>query len=281
MPTKIEWAEESWNPITGCTPISEGCTHCYAERMAKRLAGRFGYPEKPFQFDVTLHEDKVGEPLHWRKPRMVFVCSMGDLFHENVPFEWIDRVWRRMDATPQHTHMVLTKRPKQLLEYWTYRERRSRADGVPFRNVWLGVTAENQRRLKERWPILQQIPAAIKFLSVEPMLNDVFAAFEQGWSFPDWIIVGGESGTGARPMHPDWVRAAREFALCWGIPFFFKQWGAWVPLAENFDSSELVGFPTDDRHYHQWGHCVSIRAGKKRAGHLLDGQEWRQYPSPL
>ena len=183
MPTKIEWATDTWNPITGCSPISEACQNCYAERMAKRLAGRCGYP-KDEPFKVTLHPDKLDQPMRWKKPRMIFVCSMGDLFHEDVPEIEIIRVFAVM-ADAQHTYLVLTKRPERMKEVLTSP---SIANDVwlmtntgisedkpiwPLPNVWLGVTAENQARADERIPVLLQIPAAKRFVSVEPMLGPV------------------------------------------------------------------------------------------------------------
>jgi len=183
--TKIEWTEYSWNPVTGCTPASEGCKNCYAKRMATRLKGRYGYPEdEPFK--VTLHPEKLKEPLKWKKPRRVFVCSMGDLFHEQVPDEYIAKVWEVMNNASQHTFLVLTKRPQRMKDFlarlgWYIHDR----DGYPMeavldeggkytlKNVWLGVTAENQQRADERIPILLQIPAAVRFVSIEPMLGPV------------------------------------------------------------------------------------------------------------
>jgi len=184
MPTKIEWATDTWNPITGCSPISEACQNCYAKRMSKRLAGRCGYP-KDDPFRVTLHPDKLEQPLRWKKPRMIFVCSMGDLFHDDVPEIEIIRVFAVMADAQQHTYLVLTKRPERMKEVLTSP---SIANDVwlmtntgisedkpiwPLPNVWLGVTAENQARADERIPILLQIPATVRFVSVEPMLGPV------------------------------------------------------------------------------------------------------------
>ena len=183
--TKIEWADAVWNPVTGCTPISEGCQNCYAERMATRLKGRYGYPEdEPFK--VTLHPEKLKEPLKWKKPRRVFVCSMGDLFHEQVPDGYIAKVWEVMSNASQHTFLVLTKRPQRMedflarLGWYTHDREVNPAEAVldeggkyTLKNVWLGVTAENQQRADERIPILLQIPAALRFVSIEPMLGPV------------------------------------------------------------------------------------------------------------
>lgn len=255
--TKIEWTEYSWNPVTGCTSASEGCQNCYAKRMANRLRGRYGYPADPFR--VTLHPEKLEEPLKWKKPRRVFVCSMGDLFHEQVPDEYIAKVWEVMNNASQHTFLVLTKRPQRMKDFlarlgWYIHDR----DGYPMeavldeggkctvKNVWLGVTAENQQRADERIPILLQIPAAVRFVSIEPMLGPVVIPEE----WPDWIICGGETGPGARPIHPDWVRSLRDQCQAAGTPFFFKSWGEW---AEH-------------------------NVGKKKAGRLLDGRTWDEIP---
>ena len=300
MATKIEWGDETWNPITGCSKISEGCQNCYAERMSKRLAGRFGYPaDKPFK--VTLHEDKLDEPLKWRKPRRVFVCSMGDLFHENVPDKAIIDVLSVIAECEyqklNHVFMILTKRPGRMLELftngtihndvWVQTSRGCNAEPSlwPLPNLWLGVTVENQQRADERIPILLQIPAAKRFVSVEPMLGSVDLTFDAGtgqglrdsfFSYGlDWVICGGETGPGARPMHPDWVRSLRDQCTAAGTPFFFKSWGNWVAPSQMPGNTyrEIVDFGsgigiTDNQ----------LGVGKKRAGRLLDGREWNQYP---
>jgi len=274
MPTKIEWAEESWNPIIGCTPISEGCEHCYARRMAQRLRGRCGYP-KDDPFRVTFHPDRLYQPLRWKKPRMIFVCSMGDLFHPDVSEYDILAIWQRMGEfhdrngdilpvkkRPGHTYMVLTKRPERALEFLSHRY----PHGYERKNVWLGVSVENQKRADERIPILLQIPAAKRGVSIEPMLGPInldewlyqqttvcWGPGEDDWGYDieprddgiDWIICGGESGPGARPMHPDWPRSIRDQCQAAGVPFFFKQWGG---------------------------------INKKSTGHILDGREWNEIP---
>jgi protein gp37 len=192
--TKIEWTDVTWNPVTGCSPVSEGCENCYARRLAFRLRGRFGYPDdEPFK--VTLHPELLEEPLRWRKPRRVFVCSMGDLFHPDVPDHFIARVWSTMRYSPHHTYIILTKRPERMAEWfekiWCYEwegymrfghEKGDNgtkgyiigvADRWPLPNVWIGVTAENQARAEERIPVLLKIPAVVRFVSVEPMLGPV------------------------------------------------------------------------------------------------------------
>ena len=294
MPSKIEWTDETWNPITGCTPISEGCQHCYAERMSKRLAGRCGYPfENPFK--VTLHPDKLEQPLRWKKPRKIFVCSMGDLFHPDVSGDFLYEIWGIMAQCPQHIFMVLTKRP-EIMRLW-YDDIFIRLNPLyrknPLPNIWLGVTAENQARADERIPILLRVPAAVRFVSVEPMLGPI----ELEHYFPeydylptckyfriaygldsnkpvivrsgiDWVICGGETGPGARPMHPDWVRSLRDQCVTAGVPFFFKSWGDWYP-----DGKGLYHAPSAI-----FGDTVVHKLGKKAAGRLLDGREWSQYP---
>lgn len=262
MPTKIEWATDTWNPITGCTKISEACQNCYAERMSKRLAGRCGYPEgEPFR--VTLHPDKLDQPMRWKKPRIIFVCSMGDLFHEDVPDRFLDQIFAVMAKAEQHIFLLLTKRPKRAKEYILkamYDENCNYQgwyeaindleipDVTPMENIWLGVTTENQARADERIPVLLQIPAAKRFVSVEPMLGPVdlnkylypqrlcdgHSAWQCDEDCPrrpglDWVICGGETGPGARPMHPDWVRSLRDQCQEAEVPFFFKQWGEWSP----------------------------------------------------
>lgn len=234
MPTKIPWTDETWNPVSGCSPISAGCKNCYANRMSKRLAGRFGYPPAPRNFDVTFHPDKLDQPLHWKKPRRIFPCSMGDLFHEDVPDEWIDRVFDVIQSAWWHTFQILTKRPERALE-WCCQSGR-----MPLPNVWLGVTAENQEQANKRILILLQIPAAVRFVSVEPMLSEVNLTNQPWWDhrpeydywkavYPwarktlDWVIVGAETGPGKRPMNLDWARSVRDQCVRAGIPFFFKK----------------------------------------------------------
>lgn len=293
MSTKIEWATETWNPVTGCTPVSEACQNCYAKRMANRLRGRFGYPEdEPFR--VTLHPEKLDEPLKWKKPRRVFVCSMGDLFHEKVhPYD-IMRIFNVMAQAKQHTFMVLTKRPENLLAfyerlrpgvtipgpYFSICGKGQGYAGSPPRlpdNIWIGVTAENQQRADERIPILLQIPAAVRFVSVEPMLGPVDLSYFI--NSLDWVICGGETGPGARPMHPDWVRSIRDQCRDAGTPFFFKQWGDWAPIPTK--DVPVIGC-ADGGRFHDGPNpsrgLAMYRVGNKAAGNLIDGQEWRQYP---
>jgi len=231
----IEWLNrpgtkgETWNPITGCTPISEGCQHCYARRMAKRLAGRCGYPEAPHEFDVTLHEDKVSDPLRWRKPRTVFVCSMSDLFHKDVPNYYLNTLFDLMTATPQHTYIVLTKRARRMAEFLqaTRWLNRGKLEGKA-QNVWLGVTAENQQRADERIPYLLATPGGVRFVSVEPMLSQMYLVpYLREWegmpSTLGWVICGAETGPGARPMDLAWARDLRDQCKAAGVLYFFKR----------------------------------------------------------
>jgi len=269
--TKIEWTHRegttgvTWNPIAGCTKISEGCAHCYAERMATRLKGRFGYPEdEPFR--VTLHPDRLSEPRKWRKPRTVFVCSMGDLFHEVVPGTFIHHIWIQMALCRDHTFLVLTKRPERMAELVPALN--NYEHGTP-NNVWLGVTAENQQRANERIPLLLQTPAAVRFVSIEPMLGPVDLRWYLGTGemlsshYLDWVIVGGESGPGARPMHPDWARGVRDQCAAAGVPFFFKQWGSADQLAGRRAYAIQAGW----------------RPEEAKGGHLLDGREYHEWPT--
>ena len=279
MPTNIEWAEEVWNPITGCSKISAGCEHCYAERMAKRLVHikGSGY-DKDNPFGVKLHQSRLEQPLHWKKPRKVFVCSMGDIFHEDVPLAWLLSIWITMAQCPQHVFMVLTKRPKRAYQF-LQKEMLEAKNNAPLPNVWLGVTAENQQAADERIPWLLKTPAAKRFVSVEPMLGQVDldtvnGALSTWWQngaidcvdagHLDWVICGGESGPGARSMDPDWARGLRDQCVSAGVPFFFKQWGAYSPNVEVFRDGD-------------W-HYDPVKVGKKRAGRLLDGCEWNEYP---
>ena len=328
MSTKIEWTDETWSPITGCTKISAGCANCYAERMARRLAGRYGYPKAPHHFDVTLRPERLEQPLRWRKPRMIFVCSMSDLFHEDVPFEFVDLVFLTMTAcNGLHIFQVLTKRPGRMLEYFNskqyYSSPQYHAYSLP--NVWLGVTAENQAAADERIPLLLQTLAAVRFVSCEPLLGAINLnlssmssdgykmlshwygpdGFDKTGSQPereqqklDWVIVGGESGPGARPMHPHWARSLRDQAQAAGVPYFFKQWGRWAPLGPVHYNPAFSGdhaardpygggtiaidgdiLKNRRKYYHAFNADTIVRrVGKKRAGRLLDGREWNEFP---
>lgn len=212
--TKIEWTDKTWNPVTGCTKKSEGCANCYAEVMARRLKG-MGQLKYRNAFQLTLHPEDIDEPLKWRGSHNIFVCSMGDLFHENVPFDFIDRVMKTIHDTPQNRYQILTKRAERMQEYFTTRE-------VPI-NAWLGVTVEVQRS-KFRIDCLRNLNASVRFLSCEPLLEDLGELNLQGI---DWVIVGGESGVKARPMREEWVLNVKQQSNDNKSAFFFKQWGTW------------------------------------------------------
>jgi protein gp37 len=312
----IEWTDATWNPVRGCTKISPGCTHCYAETFAERFRGVPGHPYE-HGFDLRLVPEKLPEPLHWRRPRMIFVNSMSDLFHEDVPDEWIDKVFAVMALCPQHTFQMLTKRAERMRNYMFRKDERGRHCGMtyaaliaatrrhdtppldlrtwPLPNVWLGVSAEDQTRADERIPHLLETPAAVRFVSAEPLLGPIdletiahggnlINALSPAIGMPrdghdshiwfsrepgtilDWIIVGGESGNGARPMHPDWARSIRDQCQAAGVPFFFKQWGQW-------HADALLYTDTQGRNPPPW-----MKIGKRAAGCLLDGREWNEMP---
>ena len=231
--SNIEWTESTWNPLTGCTKISPGCKHCYAERMALRLQA-MGQPNYANGFRLTLHEHVLSAPLTWKKPQMIFVNSMSDLFHRDIPVDFIQQVFAVMRQAHWHTFQVLTKRSERLMEL----------DGEidwPD-NVWMGVSVERHEYIM-RIDHLRQTHAPVKFLSLEPLLGPLPAL---DLARIDWVILGGESGPGARPLDPIWVTKVRDQCLAVGVPFFFKQWGG---------------------------------ARKKRAGRVLDGQTWDGMPT--
>ena len=232
MNSQIEWTESTWNPVTGCTKISEGCANCYAERMAKRLhaMGRANYTNG---FNVTMHPHVLAHPLKWKKPQMVFVNSMSDLFHDDVPLEFIQQIFDVMTRASRHTFQILTKRGERLAEL---------APLLPWPdNVWMGVTVESAA-CAGRIDDLRGVSASTRFLSLEPLLGPLPNLDLEGI---DWVIVGGESGPGARPMAETWATDLRDQCLQARVPFFFKQWGG---------------------------------KNKKKAGRILDGQTWDQIP---
>ncbi len=218
MPDKsaIEWTDATWNPVTGCTKVSPGCAYCYAEALTLRF--KRGGPFLPGRATINLHFDRLDAPKRWKSPRRIFVNSMSDLFHEEVPFEFVKEIFDRMCKYRQHTYQVLTKRPERLLEYLRWNGARDWPS-----HVWAGVSVENQYWADQRIPALLDVPAAVRFLSVEPLLKPV----DLRTYLPSlqWVIVGGESGHAARPMDPEWVRRIRDDCFDTGVPFFFKQWG--------------------------------------------------------
>ena len=210
--TKIEWTDKTWNPITGCTKISAGCANCYAEIMSKRLQAMKQDKYKN-GFILTMHNNVLDEPIKWKKPHTIFVCSMSDLFHENVPFSFIDKVVETIKSTPQHNYQILTKRANRMAEYFS--------DKIIPKNAWLGVTVDIASS-KSRIDFLRNLNAPIKFLSCEPLLEDLGDMNLDGI---DWVIVGGESGAKARPMKEEWVQSIKVQTEKQGSAFFFKQWG--------------------------------------------------------
>lgn len=231
--TKIEWTEATWNPVTGCTKISAGCLNCYAERLAMRLKS-MGNKSYQNGFDVTLQERMLNFPLKIKKPQTIFVNSMSDLFHEDVPLEYIKKVFDVMQLAHWHRFQILTKRAERLAELapqltW-------------FPNIWMGVTVENKDCMF-RIDKLRTVNSSVRFLSLEPLLGPLPNLNLSGI---DWVIVGGESGPGSRYMNPEWVKNIRDYCLEYGVPFFFKQWGG---------------------------------INKKKAGRLLDGRTWDEYPA--
>lgn len=334
MTTKIEWVKNedgsqgrSWNPLrcrtidgkpnqatgrksgTGCTMVSPGCLNCYASSMNYRFYGnKYSYTSKP---EFFIDEEILSQPLKIAKPTRFFVCSMTDLYHEDVPLEQIGRIYNVILNSPQHTFLILTKRPQRLKSAY-----------CQWPNVWYGVTAENQEMLEERVPYLCDLPVATRFVSIEPMLGPVTFRWAK-WhpidktpgsstdhldglrKYIHWVIVGGESGPGSRPMHPNWARTIRDECLEAGVPFFFKQWGEWGITGRDLQVRELVGTDIgalvpcttvsstnkkeEGRQFYLAVHgdngshvpitCEYLgRIGKRAAGRLLDLVEWNQMP---
>ena len=330
--TGIQWTESSWNPVTGCSPVSAGCAHCYAAAIAHRFSGNRRYAGLTnsagrFNGRVRLHDDTLEVPIRWQRGRMVFVCSVSDLFHPDVPFEFIDCVWAVMALCSQHTFQVLTKRSERLLEYLRRLENdpRSIAEEIvdamealylagrlnvdlgemqavydehnwPLRNVWCGVTVENQ----EAGPRVDELlacPAAVRFVSCEPLLGSVDqwdylwpliddggdldgAEERRAWGVSltrpalDWVICGGESGPGARPMRVGWARSLRDQCQAAGVPFFFKQWGGWCRVDQLPPEYRIAKSATRRRE----SDGVYVRLSKKWSGRRLDGELWDEWP---
>lgn len=307
--SKIEWTERTWNPIVGCSLKSPGCINCYAERQAHRLASNPATPHYAgttkmskrgpvFTGKVAMApESTLLEPLRRKKPTTYFVNSMGDLFHESIPDEWIDRVFDVMARSPRHTFQILTKRAERMRDY---------SEDWLLPNVWLGVSAERQQEADERIPLLLQTPAAIRFVSAEPLIGQIMLRNITGkhptsepWhdhfdalhpqAFPriDWVIVGGESGHNARPMHPEWARSLRDQCEEAGVAFFFKQWGTYSPCPPRatlpLPEPLIVGgkpVPLDGTGILTIRDAnLMYKVGKKRAGRLLDGVEHNGMPT--
>lgn len=347
--TGIEWTDATWNPIRGCSLVSEGCRNCYAMHVAHRFSGA-GQPYEglitstsqgpKWNGQVKLVPEVLQQPINWARPRRIFVNSMSDLFHEAIPFEYIASVFAVMEVTTRHTYQVLTKRPQRMLEFFKWVEefeslwpgdrfhehwpahipwkasRNGRGGydncgpAYPPRNVWIGVSIEDQKTADERIPLLLQTPAAVRWISAEPLLGPI--SFEGMWvphhnpawhenmlERVDWMVVGGESGNNARPMHPNWLRDLRDQCAEIGVPFFFKQWGEYGDLTKEPPGSDLrkaateaLVFTSDgqvlgagNRHggmvetdWEEKGGAWMGKVGKKAAGDLLDGVEHHAYP---
>ena len=341
--TSIEWTEITWNPTSGCDRVSPGCDHCYALTLAKRLKA-MGQPKYQTDgdprtsgpgFGVAVHPDVLTEPLRWHKPRKCFVDSMADLFHDDVPDQFIARVFAVMAAAPQHTFQMLTKRPGRMASLMRdvprhheqfqaavlttalalpepHAESIRRSFRWPLPNVWLGTSVENQKWADVRVPLLLRTPAAVRFLSCEPLLGpvdvrrwlpggDVIGPLGAEPGLPttigiDWVIVGGESGPKARPMHPQWARDLRDQCQAAGTAYFFKQWGRWRPINEQAEMPSGIGCPVFDQHgvevdfrrlgadwpgfdaAREFGWQMFHAAGKHAAGRELNGRTWDEYP---
>lgn len=324
--TTIEWATDSWNPLRGCSRVTSGCRACYAEGIAARFSGAGqpyeglakrvkrpdGSSEARWTGEIAFVESALTLPLRWRKPRRIFVNSMSDLFHEKVPDAWIDRIFAVMALAKQHTFILLTKRPERMRGYINDESTEDRVwsncselvgkrnyDDVmnwPLRNVWLGVSAENQETADKRIPLLLETPAHRRVLSAEPLLAQIDLSrwlelggpnTDLGLSNPglSWVIVGGESGPKARPMNPQWARDLRDQCTAAGVPFFFKQNGTWAHEDELTEDGRKVGDVWGANEagggVHYWpDHSMSIKVGKGVAGRLLDGKAWNERPRP-
>ena len=246
MSSKIEWTDITWNPITGCTKHSSGCLHCYAEVMARRLKS-MRLEKYSNGFELTLHPEDLKTPYKWKKPHNVFVCSMSDLFHEDVPDDFIDEIMLTINNTPLHQYQILTKRAERMKEYFMIRK-------VPS-NVWLGVTVEN-KAAKYRIDYLRDLPAKVKFLSCEPLLEDLA---EINLAKIDWVIVGGESGRFARPMKESWALSIRDQVEAQNSAFFFKQWGTWGSDGKK-RSKYKNGKILEGKIYHEMPSIVKINS---------------------
>jgi protein gp37 len=303
--TSIEWTDASWNPVTGCREISPGCANCYAARLAAtRLKNTPAYKglavlnsktvvtEQSARWTgkIRLLPDRLDEPAHWRKPRRIFVCDMADLFHGGVSKDFIARVWGQMASCQRHTFQVLTKRPdrlRQILsdakswEGWITHNGKppvgyggngvimGNANRWPLPNVWVGTSVENQHFADLRIPELLRTPAAVRFISAEPLLGPINLLRGGLGTWLHWVIAGGESGHTARPMSAEWVRSLRDQCQSAHVPFFFKQWGEYLPsLQERTEPADItimdLGPPR--------------KVGKRKAGRLLDGKEWSEFP---
>lgn len=311
--TGIEWSDATLNIVTGCTRVSEGCDHCYIERTPPlRMAGRrFDGTGPGSTTGVLLHPERLQQALRWQRPRRIFMPSLADLFHDDVPDDLIAEAWSVMARTPRHTWQITTKRParmRSLLARRSFRDNLAHLDAPwPLPNVWLGVSVENQRWADVRVPLLLDTPAAVRWLSCEPLLGPVDlldvpdgecgaagpAVTHHGYSRRtdygtgveydcehesgiDWVVVGGESGPGARPMDPDWARSLRDQCAAAGVPFLFKQWGESAPLDQLPPDAHASW---EIRHGQGYPGATLCHVGKKAAGRELDGRTWDEYPA--
>lgn len=316
--TSIEWTQKVWNPTVCCDKVSAGCKNCYAEVMHKRLMVM--QPKKyskPFLTGAMPYEPDLLKPLSWKKPVRIFANSMSDLFHKDIPFGYIDKVFAIMACCPQHTFQILTKRPERMKQYFStmittsmirWKNLAYELTGqliaeegeweFPLPNVWLGTSVEDQATADERIPHLLQVPAAIRWLSCEPLLGQInlrlfsghvlnhkldhLAAGKGKDSGIHWVVTGGESGHKARPMHPDWPRNLRNQCKDAKIPFFFKQWGEWAPsnLFADGKSRDCKGARSDGSIGSAFGAKeILVKVGKNKSGRLLDGKEHNEYPA--
>lgn len=234
----IEWTDATWNPVRGCTKVSPGCKHCYAQTFAERWRGIPGHPYEQ-GFDLRLVPEKLSEPLRWKRPRRIFVNSMSDLFQDGIDLEFVRRVFETMNAADWHTYQVLTKRAERMEQFTRSLPR----ELVERAHIWMGVSVEDRRFGLPRIDLLRRVPAAVRFLSIEPLLEDL-GSFDL--SDIHWVIVGGESGPGARPMNAEWVHSIQKQCKAQRVPFFFKQWGG---------------------------------VQKSKAGRELDGRTWDEFPT--
>jgi protein gp37 len=243
--SSIEWTDSTWNPVTGCTKVSPGCTHCYAETFAERFRGVPGHPYEQ-GFDLRVWRERFELPLRWKSPRNIFVNSMSDLFHRDIPDEVVETVFETMRRADWHTFQVLTKRPERMRDFVTDRAARGLAPNLVQANTWLGTSVESQDFVP-RAKAIRDLPVSVRFLSCEPLLGplDLREVLDAGKGI-NWVIVGGESGHGARPMDRDWVLDIQKHCAKAGVPFFFKQWGG---------------------------------RNKKKAGRMLEGRTWDEKPA--
>lgn len=312
--TSIEWTQRPgtvgavWNLVTGCNKVDRGCKHCYAETLHRRLQA-MGSPKYASDFlkGAVVHEAMLSEPATWKKPRTVFVNSMSDLFHEGVPFEFLERAFIVMAERRRHTYLILTKRPERALAFWYWMRRRHGPRWRPGAHVWLGTSVNDQGSADLRIPLLMSIDTPLRFVSYEPATGPVDltnAGLRNGYSVPtrqdaggrgiewtdpgpgfiglDWVIMGGESGNKAAPMHPDWARKMRDDCGRAKVPFFFKQWGAWEPMStpDLLDGVQIAGNVTGKTE-HIWGlpfRTQYMRKAKKKSNHELDGAVWQEFP---